>query len=88
MHGCLRLTLAQRYRGTSAGRRGGMSKPQGSEWIYSPASIIFGQNGPVVPSQCGIDNTERKDEQAAEKRQAGREGGETFPSFKSDSRCI
>lgn len=56
-----------------------MSKPQGSEWIYSPASILFGPNGPVVPSPCGINNTERKDEQVAERKQAGREGGETSP---------
>lgn len=59
MHGCLQLMLGQRYTGTSTGCQGGMSKPQGSEWIYSPASILFGPNGLVVPSQCVINNTER-----------------------------
>lgn len=76
-HGCLRLTLGQRYRGTSTGCQGGMRKPQGSVWIYSPASILFGQNGPVVLSQCVINNTEMN-EQVAKKKQAGG-GGDLSP---------
>lgn len=51
--------LGQRYRGRATGCRGGMSKPQGSEWIYSPASILFARIGPVVLSPSVINNTER-----------------------------
>lgn len=77
MHGCLRLMLGQRYRGKSTGCQGGMSKPQGCEWIYSPAGILFGWNGPVVLSQCVINNTERWT--GSKEKLAGRKREESFP---------